>query len=144
MEYKKLRYSLLLANIVLFILIGFSMCSVGCSSKPVVIVDTGDIERLRFEYQQLRAEYNQLQANYSRLITESKFYADYYSNATAAIASGITELDRLGSSMADDIAKLRGYNNILRNIVNNIIIGQSTERQSNIEIDADSNDTDNA
>jgi hypothetical protein len=109
----------------------------GCKTQQPVIIDTGDIERLRYEYQLLREEYNQLQSDYSRLVFESKFYADYYSNTTAAIANGIAELGELENDNATEIAKLREYIAIVRNIIQGIIAREYAERPADFEIDPD-------
>jgi hypothetical protein len=104
-----------------------------CANRPAAVFDTGDFERLRYQYKQLRGEYNRLQSDYSKLVSESQFYANYYRNATEAIASGIRELGELGSDSIAEIAKIRANIAILRNIVQSIIDGESGERQPNTE-----------
>ena len=111
---------------------GFNSCK---SQQSAVIVDTGDIGRLRSEYQQLRNEYDKLQSDYKRLVEDQQFYAEYYLNATAAIGSGLDELANIGTDSVAEIAKLRGYVAILRNIINAIIAGQQEERQQDSGVD---------
>jgi cell division protein FtsL len=113
-----------------------SLCT-GCATQSPVVIDTGNIERLRYEYEQLRSEYDKLQQDYSRLVAESQFYADYYRNATAAIEAGIRELGELGTDSAGEIAKIRTNLAVLRNIINQIIAGQSGEGRQNTGVDAD-------
>jgi len=112
-----------------------SLCS-GCTTQPI-IVDTGDIERLRAEYRQLREEYNRLQQDHQRLIDDQQFYADYYRNATAAIETGIRELGELGTDSLSEIARLRSYIAILRSIVNNILEGEQREGRQDTQADGD-------
>ena len=110
-----------------FFLIGFvvlSMLLTGCQTQPTV-VDTGDIERLRQEHNAIRAEYERLQSDYNKLTKDSQFYADYYQQTTATIGTGLGELSTIGASNESEIAKLRKYVEVLRNIVNNIINGES-------------------
>src|SRR5215510_566994 len=93
-------------NSVLYIFsIVLCLGTIGCATQQPVIVDTGDIERLRHEYEQLRGEYNRLQQDHQRLVSESQFYADYYRNAAAAIETGIRELSELGADSAGEIAR---------------------------------------
>jgi len=122
---------------VVAVIIGFILAALfsGCKTGSPVVVDTGDIERLRSEYQQLRSEYERLQSDYKQLTDESKFYADYYRHATEAIGSGLAELDKLGNDSAGEIAKLRSYISVLRNIIQGIIEGQHGERQENPQAD---------
>ena len=109
----------------------------GCKTQSPVIIDSRDIERLRAEYQQLRTEYDKLQSDYSRLVIESQFYAEYYKHTTEAIADGIRKLGELGSDSLKEIAKLRGYVTILKDIINGINNGQSTEGQPDITANAE-------
>lgn len=106
----------------------------GCTT-PAAIIDTGDIERIRYEYQQLRTEYDKLQSDYQRLANDSQFYADYYQHATEAITTGIAELAELGNDNATEIAKLRGYVIILRNIINDIIAREQRSESGQTQID---------
>jgi len=126
-------------KIILFVFICvISGLSIGCASKPEpVVIDTGDIERLRYQYEQLRSEYDKLQQDYSRLVAENQFYADYYRNATAAIADGIQELGELGTDSANEIARIRTNIAILRNIINNIIEGEHGEGRQDTGTDSD-------
>jgi len=107
----------------------------GCGSQQPVVVDTGDIERLRYEYQQLRDEYSQLQQDYQRLAERSRFYAGYYQNATERIAAGADELAEIGRSNADEIATLRSNIAILRKIINGIAEGQQREGRQDTQAD---------
>jgi len=104
------------------------VCS-GCASKPAVIVDTGDIERLRSELEYYRGECDRLQRDNSRIIADGQFYADYYQSATEAIGAGIGELAVLGADSLSEIARLRSYITVLRNIVDSIIAGEQREGQ---------------
>ena len=130
---RKIIFNVLVLFIVFFIL---GLCS-GCQTQSPVIIDSGDIERLRAEYNELRAEYDKLQSDYSRLVTESQFYAEYYKHTTEAIADGIRELSELGSDSLTEIAKLRSYITILRNIIDSINSGQSAEGQPDITTNAE-------
>jgi len=121
--------------IVFFVLIAFG-CS-GCKTQQPVIVDTGNIERLRAEYQQLRDEYDKLQSDYQRTIADNKYYADYYQSATETIAAGTRELAALGASSAEEITKLRSYVAIFRIIINGIIEGQQGEGYKDITPNGD-------
>jgi len=119
------------------IIIGCFICAIvflftECATRPVV-VDTGDIERLRLEYEQLRSEYSRLQQDHQRLIADQQFYAGYYRNATAAIESGIRELGKLGADSAGEIARIRANLAILRSIVNSIIAGERGEGRQDTE-----------
>ena len=107
----------------------------GCQSQRPVLVDTGDIERLRYEYRQLMDEYNKLQQDYQRLAERSQFYADYYQYATERIAAGTDELAKIGASSADEITKIRNNIAILRKIINGIIEGQQNEGRQNPQTD---------
>ena len=113
-----------------------SLCT-GCASKPAVVVDTGDIDRLRYELESLRGEYEHLQSDYRRLAVESQFYADYYRRTTAVIESGLGELSALGTDSAGEIQKLRSYVAILRNIINGIIAGEQGEGRQDTQTDGD-------
>jgi prefoldin subunit 5 len=120
---------------IILLLITIAIMVSGCKTGSPVVVDTGDIERLRSEYQQLRSEYERLQSDYKQLTDESKFYADYYRRATEAIGNGLAELGKLGNDSAGEIAKLRSYITVLRNIIQGIIEGQYGERQENPQAD---------
>ncbi|MDR2923434.1 MAG: hypothetical protein LBU85_08860 [Treponema sp.] len=132
---KKMVFENYLHIFLLFVVIGIVLS--GCRTQQPVIVDTGDIERLRYEYQQLRDEYDRLKQDYARLIADQQFYVDYYLNATTRIGQGIRELQEIGNSSAAEIAKLRSCIAIIRNIVNGIIEGQQGERQQDTQIDGD-------
>jgi prefoldin subunit 5 len=112
-----------------------AVCCSGCATKPAVVIDTGDIERLRYEYQQLRSQYDKLQSDYQRLTNESKFYADYYFNTTETIAKGIGEIGKLGIDSLSEIAKLRSYITIFRTIIDSIITGQQREGREDSQAD---------
>jgi len=107
-------------NYFLLIILSAFVCT-GCTSQSATVIDTGDIERIRFDYQQLKTEYDKLQSDYQKLANDSQFYAEYYQHATEAITAGIIELTELGNNNATEIAKLRSYVTILRNIINDII-----------------------
>ena len=125
-----------IAGVIVLLIPALSLCA-GCASKPAVTVDTGDIERLRYELESLRGEYDSLKQNYQQLADESQFYADYYRRATAVIESGLGELSALGADSAGEIQKLRSYIAILRNIVNNIIAGGQGEGRQDTQADGD-------
>jgi prefoldin subunit 5 len=114
----------IIAGSCLFIIVLLAVFYSGCQSKPVVI-DSGDFERVRSEYQQLREEYERLQSDYRQFAEGQQFYVDYYRNATARIESGLNELASLGADSSGEIQKLRSLINILRNIVQGIIDQES-------------------
>ena len=120
----------------IFCIMAFTFClwTTGCKTEPVII-DTGNIERIRQEYNDLRTEYERLQSDYNELTANSKFYADYYQHATESIGIGLDELDRIGTDNAGEIEKLREYVTILRGIILSIIEGESGKSDKNIEID---------
>jgi hypothetical protein len=130
---------LFIAVFVAAVIIGFILTALfsGCATRSPVVVDTGDIERLRQDYRQLMDEYDRLKSDYAEYIEESQFYADYYRNTAAAIESGIEELIAIGNSQLTEIAKLRANIAILRKIINGIIEGQQRERRENSEVDGD-------
>jgi prefoldin subunit 5 len=111
------------------VIIAFICAGAGCKTQQPVIVDTGDIERLRAEYQQIRGEYERLQQDYQRLAENQQFYVDYYRNATERIGSGLDQLSELSADSAGEIQRLRGYATVLRNIINGIIAGEQGEGQ---------------
>jgi uncharacterized phage infection (PIP) family protein YhgE len=113
-----------------------------CASKPAVIVDTGDIERLRADYEQLRSQYESLQSDHSRLIAEQQFYADYYRHTTERIESGLQEIQRAGTENLDFIEQLRINIAILTRIINGIIAGEQGEGLENTKPDGEERKTD--
>ena len=129
---EQIQFRCILFNCVAFLLLSAGIFS-GCATKPVVI-DAGDTERVRFEYQQLRGEYEKLESDYKRLAEDSQWYVDYYRNATAAIESGLGELASIGADSAGEIQKLRILISILRNIVQSLIDAESEERKRNIAV----------
>jgi hypothetical protein len=110
---------------------------IGCATRPEpVVIDTGDFERLRYEFEQLRGEYDRLQSDYQRLTAESQFYADYYRYTTEAIAKGLEQLEKLGTDNIAEIARLRGYIAILKNIIVIILAGEQGEGSTDTSVDA--------
>jgi hypothetical protein len=102
----------------------------GCKSDPVII-DTGDIEKLRYEYQYLRDQYDKLRQDYNDLTESSKRYAEYYQSTTESIKSGLDQLSGYGTSSIGEIDRIREYLKILAGIINSIIEGQSGEGSIN-------------
>ena len=94
----------------------------GCrtTGQPVVI-DTGDIERVRHEFEQLGREHAALQQAYRELAEGSQFFIDFHRHTTAAIGSGLEEVHGLGTGSLAEIARLREFVAILRGIVQSII-----------------------
>jgi hypothetical protein len=119
--------------IILLIAVGIALS--GCKTRSPVVIDTGDIERLRSEYQQLRNDYDSLKSDYAQFLEDSQYYVDYYRNATAAIESGIEELNAIGNNQLTEIAKLRANIAVLRKIILGIIEGQQREGQQNSQTD---------
>jgi len=124
----------IVAIILSFVILLAVFCS-GCTTRSPVIVDTGDIDKLRYEYKQLREEYNRLQSDYRQLTDDSKFYADYYRHTTETIGRGLEEIGELGNSSAGEISKLRSYIAVIRNIIKGIIAGQQREGQQDSQVD---------
>jgi transposase len=133
MNEKKLYFTVFIVAVI----IGFTLAALlsGCETRSPVVVDTGDIERLRQDYRQLMDEYNKLKSDYAEFIEENQFYADYYRNTTAAIESGIDELIAIGNSQLTEIAKLRANITVIRKIINSIIEGQQKEGRENPQAD---------
>jgi len=121
--------------IIAIILCVVSVCSTGCTTRPPVVIDTGNIERVREEYNQLREQYKRLESDYQQLTEEQQFYVDYYRSTTAAIESGLNELSKLGTDSAGEIQRLRSLVLILKDIIYGIIERQQREGQQNSQID---------
>ena len=95
----------------------------GCRTQPV-IVDTGDIERLRHELVELGREHAQLQLAYRELAQSSQFFIDFHRNTAERIESGLGELSVIGTGSLAEIERLRGFVTVLRDIINGIISGE--------------------
>ena len=107
-------------SFIYFFAVVLCLWGAGCQSKPLVI-DTADIDRHRFEYQQLRSEYERLQQDYRELAESNQFYAEYYRRTTEAINAGLEELSNIGASSATEIQRLRELVGVLRDIIQTII-----------------------
>jgi len=129
---EKLVIALFIAAIILGVI---SVCSTGCTTRPAVVIDTGDIERVREEYNQLREQYKRLESDYQRLTEENQFYVDYYRSTTAAIESGLDELSKFGADSAGEIQRLRSLVFVLRDIIYRIIEKQQREGQQDSQVD---------
>ena len=99
-----------------------AVCLAGCrSAGQPVIIDTADFERVRYEFEQLRGEYAALQQAHRELTESSRFYAEFYRGATAAIERGLGELHELGADSLSEIARLRELTGILGSIIQVIL-----------------------
>jgi predicted nucleic acid-binding Zn-ribbon protein len=123
--------------VILFVIVIGIILS-GCQqTKSAVIVDTGDIERLRQEYRQLMGEYSKLQSDYQRLAERSQYYAEYYQHATERIADGTRKLAEVNASGADEVTKLRKNLAIVRTIIHGLVNSESAEGSKDITTDGD-------
>jgi len=98
-----------------------SLLFTGCRTGQPMVIDTGDFERVRHEFEHLRGEHAVLQQAYRELAESSQFFIDFHRQATGRIESGLGELSELGAGSLTEIARLRELAGILGSVVQVII-----------------------
>ena len=102
---------------VLFVICAVLSLCTGCASKQPVIVDTGDIQRLQNQLEYYRAEFDRIQSENQRLTKRSLEMAERVNQTSR-------ELQSLGASTLNEVAKLREYIAILEDFFFDINTGQ--------------------
>jgi len=120
--------------IIIAIVLGFWS---GCTTQQPVVVDTGDIQRLQSQLEYYRGEFNRIQSENQRLTERSLEMAERNNEVAERVNQTSRELQSLGASTLDEVARLRGYVAILEDFFFDINTGQQREGRQDIEADGD-------